>query len=86
MQAQEAGRHTLITIRTFHFAHITRLGAVFAEVPHLLTVPTGDSRWVTGLVTLLADVTFLATVAADVGPRGRAVLREVSHYKLLAQE
>lgn len=86
LQAQQAGRHTLITIRTFHFAVIARLGAVFAEMPHLLTVPTGDVRWIAGLVALLAHVTFLATVAAIVPPTGRAVLREVSHCKLLARK
>ena len=83
MRASEAGRHTLIAVRTLDFAIVTRLGAVSAEMSHLLTIPTCDSCWVARLVAFLAHVTLLATVAAVVSPSGRAVLRKVSHCKLL---
>ena len=82
VQLGEAGEHTLITVRTFDFTIVARLGAVFAEMTLFLAVPTCNSIWVTGFVTFLADMTFLATVAAIVPPTGRTVLRKMSHCKL----
>ena len=86
MQAEEAGPHTLITIRTLDFAVVTTLGAVSAEMSHLVTISTCDSCWVARLIAFLAHVTFLATVAAVAWPCGRTVFGKVSHCKLLEEE
>ena len=79
---RENGQHTLITIGTLDFAVVSLLGAVSAEMSHLFTVPTRHSCWVARLITFLAHMSFLATVATIVPAGGRAVLRKVSHYKL----
>ena len=78
----EADQHTLLAIRALDFTIIARLGALFAEMAFLLTVPTGDSIWVTGLVTFLAGMTFLATVEAGFCPTCWTIPREMSRCKL----
>lgn len=73
----------LITIGTLDFAVVTRLGAIFTEMSHLIAVAACDSCWVPGFVAFFALVPFLATVAASVASTGGTVLGKVPHCKLL---